>query len=144
MNPILKWFIKAFVRFHVFRYRASGGRFGNKLRGFNVLLLTTVGRKSGKQHTVPLGFIQDGNSYVIVGSFAAFGRNPAWYLNLQHNPKVQIQVLSEVLEVTAETAQGEQRQRLWEQFVTEVPGYADYQKRTTREIPVVTLKPDAV
>lgn len=96
---------------------------------------------AGKQRTLPLGYIRDGSSYVIIGSNGGLDRHPAWYFNLQHNPNGQIQVRDKVLQVTAETAQGEHRQRLWQQLIAEAPGYADYEKMTTREIPMVILTP---
>jgi deazaflavin-dependent oxidoreductase (nitroreductase family) len=86
--------------------------------------------------------IRDGNRYVVVASNAGQDRHPGWYLNLQQNPTVQIQVGQRLLPVRAETAHGEQRQRLWSQVIAAAPGYAAYQTRTAREIPVVILTPD--
>ena len=144
MNPLQKWIWKAFTGFHVFLYRISGGRFGSQMRGFGVLLLTTTGRKTGKRRTMPLGYIRDGDSYVVIASNGGLDRHPAWYFNLQQNPNVQIQVRERTLDVKAETAQGDHRQRLWSQVLAEAPGYADYQTRTTREIPLVILMPEGV
>jgi len=112
------------------------------MRGFNVLLLTTIGRKTAKLRTTPLGYIREGSSFVVVASNAGLDRHPAWYFNLQQNPMAKIQVRERVLNVKALTVQGDHRQRLWSRVSTEMPGYADYQKRTTRQIPLVILTPD--
>ena len=143
MNPLLKWMFKAFTGLSVFLYRTSRGQLGSQMRGFNVLLLTTTGRKTAKQRTTPLGYICEGSSYVIVASNAGSDRNPAWYFNLQQNPVAKIQVREHILDVRALTVQGDHRQQLWSRVVTEMPGYAAYQKRTPREIPLVLLTPNA-
>jgi deazaflavin-dependent oxidoreductase (nitroreductase family) len=111
------------------------------MRGLGMLLLTTTGRKTAKRRTTPLGYIRDGNCFVVIASNAGLDRHPAWYFNLQQNPLVQIQVRERILNVKAQTAQGENHQRLWSQVVAEAPGYADYQTHTTREIPLVILTP---
>ncbi len=115
---------------------------GGQVQGLNVLLLTTTGRKTARPWTTPIGCIRDGNSYVVVASNAGSDRHPGWYLNLQQNSKAHIQLGKQTMAVKAETTHGEQRQRLWSQFVAASPGYAAYEKRTTREIPVVLLTPN--
>lgn len=141
MSPIQKWFWQVFTGFHSWMYRATGGRFGSQMRGFNVLLLTTVGRKTGKRRTLPLGYIRDSERYVVIASNGGLDRHPAWYFNLQHNPNVMIQVREQELAVQATTARGDERRRLWAQLLAEAPGYGDYQTRTSREIPLVILQP---
>ena len=108
------------------------------MRGFNVLLLTTVGRKSGQERSSPLGYIKDGDAYVIIASNAGLDKHPAWYYNLSANPQVKIQVRDKVLQVKAETATGDYRQRLWEQLLREAPSYRNYKPK--REIPLVVLR----
>ena len=139
---MLKRIWKAFIGFQVALYRASRGRLASRMAGLNLLLLTTTGRKTAKRWTTPLWYIRDGSCFVIIASNAGSDRHPAWYLNLQQNPEAQIQVRERVLDVRAQTAQGDERQRLWSQVLAAAPGYADYQTRTTREIPLVILTPD--
>jgi F420H(2)-dependent quinone reductase len=129
---------RLFMGLHVLLYRLTKGGFGATFRDFNVLLLTTVGRKSGEKRTVPLGYIRDGDAYVIIASNAGAERHPAWYLNLNSNSEVEIQVKDKVMTVHAETAAGEYRQKLWEQLLREAPSYGDYKPK--REIPLVVLR----
>ncbi len=107
-----------------------------------MLLLTTAGRKTAKPWTTPIGYIRDGSSYVVIASNAGSDRHPGWYLNLQQNPVARIQIGNRVLSVRAETAHGDRRQRFWSQVIAAAPGYAAYEARTTREIPLVILTPE--
>ena len=122
-------------------YRLSGGRLGSHVAGLPVLLLTTTGRKTGKPRTVPLSYYEDGDALVVVGSKGGAPRHPAWYLNLEANPEVEIQVFDEVLPAVARTTIGEERERLWALMRQTWPAYDEYQTRTDREIPVVVLTP---
>ena len=114
---------------------------GGRVRGLNVLLLTTTGRKTGKPWTTAVGYIREGGSYVVVASNAGSDRHPGWYLNLQKNAAARIQVGTQVVNVDAETTHGDKRQQLWSKFVAASPGYTTYQTHTSREIPVVLLTP---
>ncbi|HEX9012573.1 MAG TPA: nitroreductase family deazaflavin-dependent oxidoreductase [Anaerolineaceae bacterium] len=129
------------MAFHVWIYRLSGGRLGGNMRGFKVLLLTTTGRKSGKAYTAPLGRFDMDGGYVIVASNAGQNTNPAWYYNLKSNPQVTVQVDERILPATAEVLSGEARAQAWRQVIATTPGYANYEKQTTREIPVILLRP---
>jgi deazaflavin-dependent oxidoreductase (nitroreductase family) len=129
---------KLFMGLHVLLYRLTKGRFGGNFRGFKILLLTTVGRKTGLKRIVPLGYIMDGDAYVIIASNAGKESHPAWYLNLNTNSQAEIQVGDKVMTVHAETAAGEYRTKLWEQLLREAPAYGDY--KTRREIPLVVLR----
>ncbi len=142
MNPLLRRIFKSVTVLGVSLYRVSGGRLGSQVQGLNVLLLTTTGRKTAAPWTAPIGYIQDDGSYVVIASNAGSDRHPGWYLNLQQYPIAEIQVGKRVLPVRAETAHGDQRQRLWSQVIAAAPGYAAYQRRTTREIPLVILTPE--
>jgi deazaflavin-dependent oxidoreductase (nitroreductase family) len=108
--------------------------------GFHILLLSTTGRKSGKRRTTPLGYVELDDGYVIAASNAGQDRNPAWFYNLKSNPHVTVQVKNEKTDTIAEQAKGEQRDELWQKLIKEAPGYADYEARTTREIPVIILR----
>jgi len=138
---MFKFMLKAGMSVSVFLYRLTGGGIGGRMQSMPVLLLTTTGRKSGKKRTVPLGFLRDGSSYVIIASYAGQPRNPAWFFNLQSHPEATIEVKKRQMQVKAETANPEKRGELWKRLVEVAPGYAKYEKRTTREIPIVILHP---
>jgi deazaflavin-dependent oxidoreductase (nitroreductase family) len=126
---------------HVRRYRETGGEVGHKWkRGSKTLLLTTKGRKSGKPRTKPLIYEQDGDRYVIVASKGGAPKNPDWYRNLEKDPNVELQVLEDVFPARAHTAEGEERERLWQLVNQQWPDYESYQTKTAREIPVVVLE----
>jgi len=133
-----------FSRVHVFLYRASGGRIGGRFRKTApVLLLTTTGRKTGKQRTTPLLYVEDGERYAVVASVGGAPTHSGWYLNLRANPAATIQLGRRTLPVTAETAGPEERARLWALATRMYPTYDAYQAKTSREIPVVVLSPAA-
>ena len=135
---------RGFVKVHVALYRASGGRLGGRLgKGAPVLLLTTIGRKTGRLRTIPLLYVEEGDRYVVVASAGGARSHPAWYLNLRSNKAATIQVGGRKLAVTAETAGLEERARLWPRLTQMWPQYDDYQAKTRREIPVVILAPSA-
>jgi deazaflavin-dependent oxidoreductase (nitroreductase family) len=126
---------------HVRAYRDSGGEEGYDWNGAPSLLLTTNGRTSGEPRTAPLIFARDGDDYLVVASVGGMPKHPAWYLNLQADPKAQIQVKADVLDVVARTATDAEKPRLWK-IVNDVwPNYDTYQTRTDRVIPVVVLTP---
>jgi proline iminopeptidase len=126
---------------HVQRYRETGGEVGHIWRrGSKILLLTTSGRKSGNATTTPLIYENDGDRYVIVASKGGAPEHPGWYLNLDKNPDVELQVKGEVFRARAHTAEGEERERLWKLAAQQWPDYDEYAKRTDREIPVVVLE----
>lgn len=105
------------------------------------LLLTTVGRKSGKERVTPLIYdFQDGG-YVIIASKGGAPDHPSWYLNIQENPNVKIQVSTHEMKAKAEEVEGDKRERLWEAMVKVWPDYDNYQKKTDRQIPVILLLP---
>ena len=135
-------FMKTFMAIGTQLYKISSGRIGGRLSALNVLLLTTTGRKSGKQRTTPLGYFRDEEgSYVIIGSNAGFNTHPAWFHNLKQQPQVTIQVKGKELEVNAEIAGSDRRNQLWSRLVELAPFYDNYTKKTSREIPVVILRP---
>lgn len=128
---------------HVKRYIETDGKEGHDwVRGAPVLLLTTVGRRSGRTYIKPLIYQQDGEDYVVVASKGGADTHPEWYLNLRENPKVEVQVWGDRFPAHARTATPEERQRLWPRMVSVWPDYDSYQQKTQREIPVVILTPD--
>ena len=127
---------------HATIYRLTGGLIGHWTPGAApTLLLDHVGAKSGKKRTSPLSYIRDGDSYVIVASKGGYPQNPAWFHNLKANPDTQVQVKHRKIPVRARVADPEERERLWPRVVEAYSGYAAYQKRTEREIPLVILQP---
>ncbi len=124
---------------HVRVYRETNGEHGYEWRGTTILLLTTVGRKSGEPRTTPLIHRTDGDRWVVVASKGGAPENPGWYENLQADPEATIQVKGEEIPVRASTAQGDERTRLWSLMAEVWPAYDDYQTKTAREIPVVVF-----
>jgi deazaflavin-dependent oxidoreductase (nitroreductase family) len=135
-------FWKRTGRLHTRLYRWTGGRVGHSAGHITNLLLTTTGRKSGAERTVPLAYMRDGESYVVVASNGGSDRHPVWWLNLQKTPRATAQVGREIVQVTASRANAEEHARLWPQLKAWNPFYASYEKITEREIPVVILRPD--
>ena len=127
---------------HTALYRVSNGLIGHRVPGQPpVLLLDHVGAKSGVKRTSPLVYGVDGENLVLVASKGGYPRNPAWLHNLRANPDTRVQVGSEIRNVTARVPEGEERARLWKLMVGVYGGYAAYQRRTDREIPLVVLEP---
>ena len=122
-------------------YRASRGRLLGRVAGMPVLLLTTTGRDSGKPRTAVLTYFRDGADVVVIGSFGGSDVPPAWWLNLQRDPRARVLIGRETLNVTARVATAEEHDRLWPLVTTTHPGYARYQERTARPIPIVVLAP---
>jgi len=136
-----KAMIRSVARIHEFWYRVTGGMIGSSWMGRNMLLLTTTGRKSGRERTTPLLYIRDGDNLVVIASYGGSDRDPDWWQNLEKNPEAHVRAGSRKLIVRAEKASAEEKRRLWPLVVQTYAAYDDYQKRTTRDIPVVILRP---
>jgi deazaflavin-dependent oxidoreductase (nitroreductase family) len=121
-------------------FRANGGRVGGPFDGAPLLLLTSIGAKSGAARTTPLMYLPDGERLVIFASKAGAPTNPAWYHNLVANPSATIEVGSDTFDVDVSVATGEERERLFNQQSEVMPQFADYAQKTTRQIPVVVLE----
>lgn len=118
-------------------FRANGGR----VPGRNtLLLLTTTGAKTGQPRTSPLAYSKDGDRYIVLASKAGEPTNPDWYHNLVANPVVTVEVGPERFQSRATVAEGAERERLFAEHVRQMPGFADYQQKTTRQIPVIALE----
>ena len=135
----MKALMSVFVTLNVWVYRVSGGRLMGKMGAAPILLLTTTGRKSGRSRTVPLLYLKEEGRFVLVASLGGAPKHPAWYLNLEANPAVTVQAGRQRLAGTARRASAEEKGRLWPRLVAIYPQYAEYQKRTTRDIPVVIV-----
>ena len=134
-------FMKSVSALHSAVYRASGGRVGGRMGGMPILLLTTTGRRSGKTRTNPLLYLSDGDAIVVVASNGGNAQMPFWWLNLTANPDATVELGGARSRVRARKAAPEERARLWPLFTARFAGYAKYEARTTREIPVVILEP---
>ncbi|SCL30919.1 deazaflavin-dependent oxidoreductase, nitroreductase family [Micromonospora pallida] len=123
-------------------FRANGGRVGGPFAGSRLLLLTTTGARTGRPHTTPLGCLPDsGDRLLVVASAGGAPQHPAWYHNLRANPLVTVEDGVSTHQAEATVLTGAERDRTFARIVEVAPGYADYQAKTTRIIPVVTLTP---
>lgn len=135
-------FFNELTHVHTLSYRLSGGLVGSRIPGGPpMLLLDHVGAKSGKKRTTPLVYLEDGEWIVIVASKGGSPRNPSWFHNLRANPETNVQVGSRRIPVTARVAAAGERSRLWPEVTGLYRGYEAYQRRTSREIPLVILEP---
>jgi len=126
---------------HVRSYRESGGELGHDWKeGTSILLLTTKGRKSGEPRTTPLIYGTAGDAYVVVASKGGADEPPGWYVNLEADPDVEVQVRDDAFAARARVATPEEKPALWQQMIGEWPYYEDYQRKTDREIPIVVLE----
>jgi deazaflavin-dependent oxidoreductase (nitroreductase family) len=137
-----RWLIRGLSKIHLVVQQLSRGRLLNRLAGMPVLLLTTTGRRSGKARTTPLTFFRDGRDLVVIASNGGADRAPDWSVNLQRDPRAVVQIGTDKLSVEARTATPEERERLWVGITATYPGYAAYQRKTTRRIPVLILTPE--
>ena len=123
------------------QFRTNHGQIQSGMfKGARLLLLTTTGAKSGKTRINPLAFTRDGENYVIIASKGGSPTHPDWYHNLVANPDVTVEVGTERIDVRARVAQGEERDRLFAAQAALMPGFAEYQRKTARQIPVVVLE----
>jgi len=136
------WLIPWISKAHVTLYKLTSGMVGSKLAGKPGLLLRTVGRRSGKPHTVCLPYLPDANSKVIVASYGGADRHPAWFHNLKATPDVIIRDKREVYWAKAIVVEADERPQLWDKVVSDAPWYAEYQSKTERQIPLIRLEYD--
>lgn len=126
---------------HSVAFRLTGGRVGQRLVNNDMLLLTTTGRTTGNSHTVPLLYLQEGEQLVVIASWGGRDHHPEWYLNLLADPRAEVSIGNETRTVRATTAAGAERTLWWQRVTEAYSGYAEYQSRTDRLIPVVLLDP---
>lgn len=137
--PALERLVRAWADAHIAIYRLTGGRlFGN-----STLLLTTIGRRSGRLRTTPLYFVRDGESYVVIASYGGSDRHPAWFLNLQATARALAEVRGHRIICRAELVPPDDRPELWRRLIDVYPIYERYQRATRRTLPVVRLVPAA-
>jgi len=126
---------------HLAIFRATRGRIGKRLVNNDMLLLTTTGRRSGRPHTVPLLYLVEGDTLVVIASYGGHSHHPDWYLNLIADPAATVHRHRDHRAVTARTASPGERAAWWPRVVAAFEGYAGYQAKTDREIPIVFLEP---
>ncbi len=126
---------------HAGVYRATGGKLFGRVGKSPILLLNTVGRKTGRKRTSPLLYVMDGEDFVIIASKGGAPNHPAWYLNLKANPDATVEVGDREVRVRAEEVDSEEKVRLWQKMVEMYPAYDAYQEKTEREIPLLVLRP---
>ncbi len=135
-----------FVRFmtgmHEMVFRSSNGLLLNRVFGMPVVMLTTTGRKSGKQRTTMLTSpVQEGDVVVLVASYGGDSRHPTWFLNLRSSPEVDVMMMGEKRRMRARIASAKEKAELWPRVTAAYGSYAQYQRRTSRDIPLVMLEP---
>jgi F420H(2)-dependent quinone reductase len=134
--------LKIFMGTNAFLIRASKGKVGSRLGKQTILLMRTVGRKTGKQHTTPIAYFPTGKGYYVIGSNWGMEKNAAWYYNLKNQPGIEIEVGGRKLSVKAREAIGDEYDRLRENAVNHHPDYLQYKEMTTRHIPIVVFEPE--
>jgi len=121
-------------------FRANGGKVGGQFANATLLLLTTIGAKSGQARVNPVAYTTDGDRLIIIASKGGAPTNPDWYYNLKANPIVTVELGREQFQASAVVAEGSERDRLFTQMAEVMPGFADYQRNTDRQIPVIVLE----
>ncbi|MFI6858589.1 nitroreductase family deazaflavin-dependent oxidoreductase [Streptomyces sp. NPDC050421] len=129
------------VRDQVEQYESSGGTEGGTMRGMPVIILTTVGARSGKIRKTPLMRVEHNGSYAVVASLGGAPKHPVWYHNLTADPRAELQDGPVRRDMTAREVTGEEKALWWQRAVAAYPDYADYQEKTDRQIPVLVLEP---
>jgi deazaflavin-dependent oxidoreductase (nitroreductase family) len=124
-------------------FRANGGKVGGQFEGAPLLLLHTTGAKTGQARVNPVMYQADGDNHVVFASKGGAPTNPDWYHNLVANPRASIEVGDKTINVVAHVADDETRERLWPTWKVQYPGFAEYEAKTDRQIPVVVLEPEA-
>jgi len=134
------FFIKLFTDFNAFLIRATRGQIGSKLGAQTILLLETTGRKTGQLREIPIAYFLHEGKYLIVASNWGKDKHADWYLNLLQNPHAKLTVNGKVLQVTAHDTQGDEYARLWDFATKKHPPYLNYQKMTSRHIPIMVFE----
>ncbi len=132
--------INEFNQHIITEFRANSGKVGGLFADTPLLLLTTIGAKSGQARIAPLAYTTDGNRFIVIASKAGASTNPDWYYNLLANPIVTVEVGTERFQARAVAAEGQERERLYNQMAERLPQFAEYQRNTSRRIPVIILE----
>jgi deazaflavin-dependent oxidoreductase (nitroreductase family) len=124
-------------------FRAKDGKVGGPFEGATLLLLHTVGRKTGQERVNPIMYREVPGGYAVFASKAGAPSNPDWYHNLLAQPRVTAEIGSGTVQLVARVSEGEERERIWTAHKAANPGFAEYERKTTRQIPVIILEPSS-
>jgi deazaflavin-dependent oxidoreductase (nitroreductase family) len=130
---------RLFVQLHALLYRVSNGRIASTMRGRPILVLTTRGAKTGAQRHVPIVPLIEGDQMYVIASLGGAPKHPGWYHNLKANPDVEVQLLADKYRARARILPEPERGEVWKRVLAAMPAFADYQKKTSRVIPIVEL-----
>jgi deazaflavin-dependent oxidoreductase (nitroreductase family) len=142
-TPPPRWLVMAMTRTHVFLHRLSGGRLFNKLAGDEVCFVTMKGAKTGRTLTIPLMYVPYQKGVLLVASLGGAPKNPAWYGNLVKYPDIEVDHRGQRARLRARLARPDEKPTLWPICDSCYAPYADYRKRTTRDIPIFVCQPAA-
>jgi deazaflavin-dependent oxidoreductase (nitroreductase family) len=138
-TPAMPLIARLFVQLHALLYRASNGQIAGTMRGSRILVLTTRGAKSGAVRRVPIVPLIEGDNVYVIASLGGAPKSPGWYHNLKANPDVEVQWFADKYRARAHILPEPERSQVWQRVVAAMPGFGDYQKKTSRVIPVVQL-----
>ena len=138
----MKRLLRTATGLHVWLYRATNGRIGGRIRKAPILLLTTIGRTSGRARTTPLSYLEVGKTIAICGTNLGSDRPPGWLRNLDRDPHVRVRIGGEEFTALARTTEPEERDILWPKMIDQLPALRTYQERTDRVLPVIVLESD--
>ena len=141
--PNIRWLLALISVVHRALYRVTGGRIGARAGSASMLLLATLGRRSGQRRVTPLLYVEDGSRFVVVASNAGDDRHPAWLLNLRKHPAAEIQIGTRQIRVQAREATDSETELLWPKLLSSYSHFHDYRTHARRHIPVVVLEPAA-
>ena len=140
-KPPPRWLAKLVTRLHVSLHRLTGGRMFNSFKGEDVCFVSMKGAKSGRTLTIPLMYVPYGDGVLLVASMGGAPKHPAWYHNLVKNPDIAVSHRRRRMTLRARLARSEEKPELWPVCDRYYPPYADYRKRTTRDIPIFVCEP---
>jgi len=141
-DPLKKFVMRTFLRLHTALYRLSNGKIGGNMGDNKILLLNSIGRKSGKERVSPLAYIEDNGRYILTASNGGGPNHPGWYYNLLNTPNVTIEVMGKTINAMAKMAEGAERNRLWEKLTANFDQFRQYQEKTDRTIQMFILTPE--
>jgi deazaflavin-dependent oxidoreductase (nitroreductase family) len=144
--PVAAWLMLVMANWNdtiIEQFRANSGKVGGPFEGAPLLLLHTVGRKTGQERVNPVMYREVPGGYAVFASKAGAPSNPDWYHNLLAQPRVSAEIGSGTLHLVARVSEGEERERIWSAHKSANPGFADYERKTTRQIPVIILEPSS-
>lgn len=139
MSKFQKMMMRGVGRLNIALYRASGGRVMGKVRGMPLLLLTVAGRKTGKEHTTPVAYFEDGSRLIVIGSAGGAPAEPQWFRNLRESEQAVVEIKAERVPVTVSIVRADQHPRLWKELIAKAAFFAKYQDKVEREIPMAAL-----